>query len=374
MIWTTASKKIAPLTKRIRIIQGGTSASKTYSILQCLIFKCLNYPFHVSVVSESIPHLRRGALKDFLKILAETNLLKASEFNKSTLTYNFQNGAIIEFFSADQPDKLRGARRDILFINECNNIDYEAYLQMEVRTKYFVYLDYNPTHEFWVHEEILNNDKVEKDFVKLTYKDNEALSKEIIKSIESKQNNEWWWQVYGLGEVGRLEGAIFKNWIEGEFDNTLFYSFGLDFGFTNDPTALIKCAIDEKNKLIYLQELCYAKGLSQENIIEVLKKHCTANDSIIGDCSEPRLIEAIYQNGFNIQSAEKGADSVRQGILNIMDYKIIVSPDSINIKKELLNYIWNDKRAGIPMDNYNHSIDALRYGIQALKQPAFYFG
>jgi phage terminase large subunit len=374
MQWTTAARKISKLRSRIRVVQGGTSAGKTYAILQVLIFYCLNKPFHISVVAESIPHLRRGALKDFLKLMAENNLLKSNNFNKSTLTYTFDNGAIIEFFSADQPDKLRGARRDILFINECNNIDYEAYLQMEVRTRNFVYLDFNPTHEFWVHEEILPNENIEKDFIKINYKDNEALSAEIIKSIESKRNNEYWWKVYGEGEVGRLEGTIFKNWEEGEFDNELFFCYGMDFGFSNDPTTLVKVAIDEKKKFLYVKELCYSTGLSQENILQVLKTHCANNDMIVADSAEPRLISEIYEKGFNIFAAAKGADSVREGISFIMDYKIIVEPQSHNIKKELLNYVWNDKRAGIPIDKYNHCIDAMRYALEKLRVPSFYFG
>lgn len=306
--------------------------------------------------------------------MAEANLLKANNFNKSTLTYTFDNGAIIEFFSVDQPDKLRGARRDILFINECNNVDYESFLQLEIRTNNFVFLDFNPTHEFWVHDEIIPNENIEKDFIKINYKDNEYLSTEIIKSLESKKNNEYWWKVYGEGEVGRLEGAIFKNWEEGEFDDNLFYSFGLDFGFSSDPTALSKVAIDEKRKLIYVKELCYAKELSQENILQVLSTHCKPNDMIVGDCSEPRLIDEIYRKGFNIFAAVKGADSIREGIMFMMDYRLIVDPYSHNIKKELLNYVWSDKRSSTPIDKYNHQVDSIRYALEKLREPTFYFG
>lgn len=375
MIWTTASRKISDLRNRIRVIQGGTSSSKTFSILQILIFYCLKQPFHISVVAESIPHLRRGALKDFIKIMAMANILDEKRFNKSTLTYLFPNGGIIEFFSADQPDKLRGARRDILFINECNNIEYEAFLQMEVRTSKFVFLDYNPTHEFWVHDEIMKADSlVDFGFIKLTYKDNEALQPEIVKSIESKKNNEWWWTVYGLGEVGRLEGAIFKNWEEGAFDESLPYGLGLDFGWSPDPTALSKVAINEKKKIIYLKELCYANNLTQENICDVLRVNTIKNDMIIADSADQRMIESIYQRGYNISAAEKGAGSIRDGIMFIQDYKIIVTPESYNFKKELQNYCWSDRRAGIPVDKFNHLCDSMRYAIEKLRRPAFYFG
>jgi len=372
MIWTTASLKIAKLKKRIRIVQGGTSAGKTYAILQILIGYCVTKQFHVSVVAESIPHLRRGALKDFIKIMVQSGLIKDSAFNKSTLTYTFDNGSTIEFFSADQPDKLRGARRDILFMNECNNMEYEAYLQMEVRTKNFVILDFNPTHEFWVHDDVIPTQ--EHEFIKLTYKDNEALSPEIIKSIESKQHNIWWWTVYGLGEIGRLEGAIFKNWEEGEFDESITCAYGLDFGWSPDPTAMTKVAIDEKKKVIYVKELCYSNNLTQEQIVEVLKANTKPNEPIIADGADKRLIDSIYDKGFNISPAEKGAGSVRDGIMFIQDYKIVTTQDSYNFKKELQNYCWNDKRAGIPMDKHNHCCDSLRYAIEKLRSPAFYFG
>lgn len=373
MIWTQAARKISELNSRIRIVQGGTSAGKTYSILQCLIFFCLKYPFHISVVSESIPHLRRGALKDFIKLMAHSNLLREKEFNKSTLTYTFANGAMIEFFSVDQPDKLRGARRDILFINECNNVEYEAFTQMEVRTSKFVYLDYNPTHEFWVHDEIMAKQN-NFDFIKLTYKDNEAIAPEIIKSIESRQKNEWWWTVYGLGEVGRLEGAIFKNWEEGEFDESLPCAYGLDFGWEPDPTAMSKVAIDEKKKIIYVKELCYANNLTQEHIAEVLKVNTKPNEIIVADSADQRMIDAMYDKNFNIFAATKGAGSVREGIMFMQDYKIVTTADSHNYKKELQNYCWNDKRAGIPIDKHNHLHDSVRYAIEKLRAPSFYFG
>lgn len=372
-MWTTAAYKISSLRNRIRVVQGGTSAGKTYSILQLLIFLALNKSYDISIVSESIPHLRRGALKDFLKIMASFGILKEKNFNRSTLTYTFENGSIMEFFSADQPDKLRGARRDILFVNECNNVDLESFNQLEVRTKYFVYLDYNPTHEFWAHTDILGNKDIDSGFIKVTYKDNEALSKQIVDSIESRRNNEYWWRVYGEGEVGILEGAIYKRWAEGGFNNDLPFAFGIDFGFSNDPTALVKVAMDETNKKVYLKELCYSTRLSQEDIIEILNVNCGKNDIIVADSAEQRLIDSIYQKNFNIFSAEKGYGSVRDGILFLQDYEFIIE-DSPNLIKEIQNYSWNDKRAGIPIDKYNHLLDAVRYSVEKLRSPAFYFG
>ena len=204
---TTAQDKIAALRSRVRVVQGGTSSSKTFSIIPTLIMYAVdNKGSEISIVSESIPHLRRGAIRDFLKIMIAIGN-STNNWNKSTLTYNFSNGSFIEFFSADQSDKLRGARRDILFVNEANNINWEAYHQMSVRTRKFIYIDYNPTQEFWAHTELIGRDGT--DFVILTYKDNEALEPAIVKEIEAARDKAsespyWknWWNVYGLGQTG----------------------------------------------------------------------------------------------------------------------------------------------------------------------------
>ena len=204
LIETTAQKKISKLKKRLRIVQGGTSSSKTFTILPLLIQYAIQKPnSEISVVAESVPHLRRGAVKDFLKIMDWTGNFNHNNFNKSNLIYKFSNGSYIEFFSADMPDKLRGARRDVLFINECNNVSFESYQQLSIRTKNFIYLDYNPTNEFWVHTEL--KDEPDTDFLILTYKDNEALDKRIVKEIEKNRlkgltSSYWanWWNVYGL--------------------------------------------------------------------------------------------------------------------------------------------------------------------------------
>jgi phage terminase large subunit len=248
LVRTTAINKILALKKRVKIIQGGTSAGKTFGILPILIDKATKTSnLEISVVSESIPHLRRGALKDFLKVMRWSNRYIDDSFNKSFLKYQFSNGSYIEFFSADDPSKLRGARRDILYINECNNIEFEAYNELSIRTKKEVYLDFNPANEFWVHTELKNEDDT--DFVILTYKDNEALDQRIINEIEKNRSKAttssyWanWWRVYGLGEVGMLEGVVFTNWkiINNIPNEAKLIGYGLDFGFTNDPTAIIE--------------------------------------------------------------------------------------------------------------------------------------
>ena len=274
---TTAQSKIAKLKKRIRIVQGGTSSSKTFTILPFLIQYALQVPnSEISVVSESIPHLKRGAIKDFLKIMEWTNNYNPNSFNKSNLTYKFHNGSYIEFFSADQPDKLRGARRDVLFINECNNVSFESYQQLSIRTKKFIYLDYNPTNEFWVHTELIGEDG--SDFVILTYKDNEALDPAIVKEIEkakekAKTSSYWdnWWRVYGLGETGTLEGVIFNNWqsIDVMPSDARLLGYGLDFGYSNDPTSIVE--VYKWNDKRIVNEICYQKELSNSQIAKYIK-------------------------------------------------------------------------------------------------------
>ena len=235
---TTAQVKISKLRKRIRIVRGGTSSSKTFSIIPLLIDYAVKNPrCEISIVSETIPHLRRGAIRDFLKILEMVGMFDSNKWNKSSLTYTFSNESYIEFFSADQPQKLRGARRDVLFVNECNNIDWESYYQMAIRTRKFIYLDYNPVSEFWVDSELIGEPEAE--MIVLTYKDNEALDQSIVAEIEKarekgKTSNYWknWFQVYGLGEIGNLQGVIFSNWqtIDKLPSEARLIGVGVDFG------------------------------------------------------------------------------------------------------------------------------------------------
>jgi len=277
-VYTTAIKKLRKLTKRIKIIPGGTSAGKTFGILPILIDKAAKKSLlEISVVSESIPHLRRGALKDFEKIMRSTNRWIDDNFNKSLLRYTFINGSFIEFFSVDQPDKLRGARRNILYINECNNVHFEAYQQLSIRTSDEVWLDFNPTHEFWVHTELIND--IDSETLKLTYKDNEALSENIVKEIEkakakAETSEYWsnWWKVYGLGEIGSLEGVIFSNWKEiSKIPNEArLIGIGLDFGYTNDPTAIIE--VYKWNDVRILNQLIYNTGMVNGDIANSLPK------------------------------------------------------------------------------------------------------
>jgi phage terminase large subunit len=368
LVQTTAQSKISKLKKRIRIVQGGTSSSKTFTILPFLIQYAIQTPkSEISVVAESIPHLRRGAIKDFLKIMDWTNNFNPNNFNKSNLTYKFSNGSYIEFFSADQPDKLRGARRDILFINECNNVTFESYQQLSIRTKKFIYLDYNPTNEFWVHTELINDNN--SDFVILTYKDNEALDESIVKEIEkakvkAETSTYWenWWKVYGLGQIGTLEGVIFNNWqmIDTIPDEARLLGYGLDFGYSNDPTSIIE--VYKYNDVRILNEICYNKGLSNSQI----SKYITTKLPCYCDSAEPKSIDELKSYGIKAIAVTKGNDSINFGIQTMQEQDYLITKQSINLINELRKYSWDkDKKTGLklnkPIDNFNHAIDAIRY-------------
>ena len=364
---TTATNKILSLKRRIKIIQGGTSASKTYSILAVLINKAIVQPnLEISVVAESIPHLRRGALKDFIKILKWTNRFDDSQFNKSLLIYQFKNGSTFEFFSADDSSKLRGARRDVLYINECNNVTFESYNELAIRTKKEVYLDFNPANEFWVHTEL--KDEPDSDFLILTYKDNEALDNSIVQQIEKNRlkaetSAYWsnWWRVYGLGEIGMLEGVIFSNWkqIDKLPIEAKLIGIGLDFGYTNDPTAIIE--IYNYNGQRILNELKYQTGMLNSDIAKVLPKHVP----VYADSSEPKSIEEIRRYGITIKGVTKGKDSINYGIDIMQQQEYLVTSNSVNLIKELRAYCWDTDKQGTrlnkPIDTNNHAIDALRY-------------
>lgn len=363
---TTAINKMRKLKKRIRIIQGGTSAGKTFGILPILIDKATRSKIEISIVSESIPHLRRGALKDFIKIMQETNRWVEPHYNKSFLKYTFSNGSFIEFFSVDQPDKLRGARRDILYINEANNVDFESYNQLAIRTSKEVWIDYNPTHEFWAHTELM--DDADSEYIILTYLDNEALSESIIKEIEkarekAKTSDYWanWWKVYGLGQIGSLEGVIFSNWkiIDGIPPEAELIGLGLDFGYTNDPTAIIE--VYKYNNKRILNEICYNTGMVNNDIARKLPK----KPFIYADSAEPKSIEEIRRTGINILPVTKGADSINFGIQTMQGQEYLITARSTNLIKEFRYYSWdkdkNGKTLNKPVDKWNHGIDAVRY-------------
>ncbi len=365
---TTATKKLLNLKKRIRGVAGGTAASKTVSILLWLIDYAQSTKGElISVVSETLPHLKRGAMRDFLRIMEEHRYFQDDRWNKSDYIYTFESGSKIEFFSADQPAKVRGPRRDVLFINEANNIPYDTYLQLEVRTKKIIWLDWNPTHEFWWYTEVLPNHDV--DFITLTYKDNEALDPEIVKSIESKKYNKSWWRVYGEGKLGEIENRIYTGWqqIDKIPEEARFELYGLDFGYTNDPSAVV--AIYKWNRGVIFDEILYRKGLSNKKIADYMLTQPPG--LIVADSAEPKSIDELAIYGLDVIPSQKGADSVVHGIQRIQGLKVYVTKRSVNLLREYRNYLWmkdkNDKIINKPDPACDdHLLDAARYGIMEL--------
>ena len=366
---TTATKKVQSMTKRIRILQGGTSASKTISVLLYLIHLAQSdtKATLTSVVSESFPHLRRGALRDFKNIMQAHHYWKDSLWNATDSIYTFETGSKMEFFSTDNGDKLRGARRDRCFMNEANNCTLDAFEQLEVCTKEFFYLDYNPSNEFWVFTDVMpHRDDWEK--VILTYKDNEALSPEIVASIEQRKNRKGWWAVYGEGQLGEVEGKIYKDWaiIDEIPHEARLERRGLDFGYTNDPTAMVD--IYYYNGGYILDEVCYQKGMSNKEIAESIKN--MTQTMVIADSAEPKSIDEIRLYGINMMPAVKGAGSINQGIQFVQQQRISVTKRSGNLIKEYRNYLWaTDKQGKIlnePEGGLDHALDAVRYAFTSL--------
>ena len=367
---TEALNKLLRLDKRIRVVKGGTSAGKTICILLILAdYAIANQGKEISVVSESIPHLRRGALKDFLSILKGINRYNDDQFNRSTLKYTFTNGSYIEFFSTDQPDKLRGARRTDLYINECNNVPFDAYTQLAVRTSGNIWLDYNPSSLFWVDKEIIG--QPDANYITLTYKDNNVLEQSIVKEIEKakekgKTSTYWanWWRVYGLGEVGSLEGVCIPDWKE--IDNipqeARLLSYGMDFGYSVDPTTLI--ALYKWNDAYIYDEVLYKKGMLNRDISRFLTQ-LDIRENIVADSAEPKSIAELQGYGHNIHGVTKGRDSVVYG-LNLMNQnEIYITSKSKNLKRELGGYIWAKDKEGNtlqkPTGLHPDCIDAARY-------------
>ena len=366
---TIALNKLQKLKNRLKIIRGGTSAGKTICILIILIeYAIRNEGKEISIVAESIPALRRGALKDFLSILKGLNRYKENQFNRSTLKYEFTNGSYIEFFSTDQPDKLRGARRTDLFINECNNVNFESYNQLAVRTSGSIWLDYNPSILFWADKELIGQPNT--DFITLTYKDNEVLPQSIINEIEkakekAKTSTYWynWWRVYGLGELGSLEGVCIPDWKEIDTipQDARLLAHGIDFGYT-DPTVVI--SLYKWNSSYIADEVFYKSNTVLRDLSLFLRQN-NIKENLIADSAEPKSIETLRRDGHNIYPCTKGRDSVNFGINLINQNEIYITSQSKNLKRELQGYIWAKDKDGNtlnkPSGEHPDCIDSLRY-------------
>ena len=366
---TKALDRLLELNKRIKVVKGGTSAGKTICILLILIdYAIRNDGKEISVVSESIPHLRRGAFKDFCQLLKGLGRYNDNQLNKSVLKYTFTNGSYIEFFSTDQSDKLRGARRTDLYINECNNVPFDAYNQLAVRTSGNIWLDYNPSSLFWVDKEIIGQEDA--DYITLTYKDNEVLNQAIVKEIEkarekAKTSTYWanWWRVYGLGETGSLEGVCIPDWkeIDNIPEEARLLAHGVDFGY-NDPTVVI--SLYKWNDAYIADEVFYKSNTVLRDLSLFLRQN-NIKENLIADSAEPKSIETLRRDGHNIYPCTKGRDSVNFGINLINQNEIYITSRSKNLKRELQGYIWAKDKEGNtlnkPSGEHPDCIDSLRY-------------
>lgn len=384
---TTGTKKIKQAILEptfYKVIQGGASASKTFSIMIILIGYAESYPNSlITVAGMTYNHLATGTMRDFKKIMQETDRWDNANFNKSSKIYTFENGSQMEFLSTDNMTS-RGPRRDVLFVNEANGISYETFDQLATRTRDFVILDYNPSSKFWAHEELVEKKPDKTTFLTLTYLDNEALGAQERENIESRKPKEGeepsnWWTVYGLGQIGSLEGNVYSGWEESTADyiskTGKLVRYGLDFGFSNDETALVS-VYDMGDDKIGIIELVYQKGLlgsQYPNILAEIGVNPTV--LIVADSARPEIIAEIKNKGFRIVGADKNAGSVKRGIDRVSQKQIIYS--GANLKKEYLSYAWRKKRSGEildePEDKYNHALDALRYAIDDLSKKRIEF-
>lgn len=360
---------------RIIVEQGGTSAGKTISTLWILLDYALTHDGKVvSIVSDTFPNLRKGAMRDFLDICRETNVLEIATWNKTENTLTLPNGTIIEFFSCDMMSAL-GARRDVLYINEANRISWETFSQLEVRTREKVIIDFNPVNEFWAHRELINSKRKDVGYLKTTYLDNEALDESTVNAIEMRRGDGTsnWWRVYGLGEIGSLEGNVYEGWerVDEVPEDARLVRYGLDFGFSNDETALV-AVYEKEDKSLILEELVYQKGILGSKYPEILKSHnIDPSVLIVADSARPEIIAEIAEAGYMIIAANKDAGSVKRGIDRVKDRKIKYIGK--NLEREFLTYAWRKKRStdeilDVPQDGNDHLMDAVRYAVDDLER------
>lgn len=351
--------------------KGGTRSGKTWSLLQL----CATLATHcdgilISVVGETVPFLKRGAIRDFQSMMGRA--WNKDKWNATDMIYTFDNGSQIEFFSADNEGKVHGSARDILFINECYFVDWEIYRQLNVRTRELVFLDYNPRSRFWVDDKILGKPNVA--LIHSTYKDNPYLNDRQRKEIEANKDDANWWRVYGLGEIGSVEGLIYTRWatvpeMPSPFKRE-FYC--IDFGFTNDPTAILRVRLSGGE--LWVEELAYRTAMLNADIVECLQNNnVPRNADIVCDSAEMKSIVDINNvGGYRAKPCVKGRGSIVSGISAVQAYQINVTKNSLGVIDELRNYSWkhdaNGEHINEPIDRYNHALDALRYGVTTFLQ------
>lgn len=361
----------AYISKKYRYLvnQGGTSSTKTFSILQLLTFIALKYPKQIDIVGLSVPHLKTGILNDMPAVCAQLGINFDSLYNKSDKYIKFPSGGKINFIAFDNLGKAHGGRRDILYLNEANHLHYKICEQLMVRTRDCIFIDYNPTNIFWVQKKIQVEEPEKLNLIKSTYKDNPFLEQSIIDMIESKKGdgNNNFWRVYGMGELGVAEGLIFSNFEMLDFDKNSFakYRNGVDWGFSDDPFAYIRLAI-EKNNLYICDEIYQTGLLNKDSAPLVLKK--AGSEIVFCDSAEPKSIADFRTYKVKAIKAPKGPGSIESGIKYLQSFdKIYIHTSCTNIYDEFCNYQWVQDKNGdnmpVPIDAFNHAIDAIRYAL-----------
>lgn len=378
---TIAYKKIARMKSRIRIVQGGTSAGKTFSILSLILaysFKYKNKLF--SITTDSYPNLKRGAIRDFKKILTLSGTAPYFRENKTEHTFtNTCTGTEIEFFSCDEMGAL-GARRDFLFINEANRINYETFTQLETRTKERIWVDFNPVNEFWVHKDLLGNGEIAKkcEFIKLNYLDNDKLDKSIVESIEMRKGDGTsnWWRVFGLGEIGSLEGNVYEGWtsVEDIPEGFILQRYGVDFGFANDPTAVVGVYENDAGEICLKLEV-YELGLLNPELIAKCKQLPEA--LFICDNARPEIIAEMQRSGLRAIGCDKTPgeklNGKRYNIELVQRRKVYYLAGDRDLEREYLTYAWRKKKGtgeplNEPVDGNDHAMDAIAYAVRDMEK------
>lgn len=349
-------------------LQGSARSSKTYNVLIWLIVYCLSHPnTRLSIVRATLPAIKGSVLVDFKEILQRMGIYNERSLNKSELIYNFANGSWAEFFSTDSEQKLRGRKRDILFVNEANELGFIEWQQLKMRTTRLSIIDYNPSFsdEHWICETVNQDPRTFHSVT--TYLDNPFLEQTVIDEIESlREKNQSLWQVYGLGQQAVIEGLVFKHFgiCETIPPHVRHRFIGMDFGFTNDPTAICEVALDGDS--LYIDEIAYRTQMLSSDIITTLRE-TAPKMRIISESADPRLIQEIYRAGIDIHPVKKFPGSIEAGLSKMQEYRIIITKRSTNVAKELRNYTYRQDKDGrwlnVAIDCYNHAIDAVRYVV-----------
>lgn len=350
--------------KRYLVNQGGSGSSKTWSIGQLVIILCLQETDQTfSIIRKSLPDLKKSVMRDFFKILRKNDLYSEASHNKTDNIYNL-NGNKIEFFGLERGQKVRGARRDYLWLNEANEIDLDSFRQLKMRTRKAIFLDYNPSDQFhWIYDEVLNDKRCVK--IRSTFEDNPFLAEEERKEIESFKNKDKnYWRIYGLGLRGTNESTIYNHWQHcNELPKKGERIFGLDFGWTH-PTTLVEIVLNDND--VYVKECFYQTHLTDEQTIEKIREYCDKGDYIYADPADPKAIKKIRDAGFNAKKALKGKGSVMSGIKEIQKRNFYIVKGSTNILKEVKSYSFKTKKDKVldePVKANDHTMDAIRYGV-----------